>query len=41
MIHRLNLKNILKNEDENEEEEKEEFLSLSERFRFYKVETLS
>ena len=41
MIQQLNLKNISKNEDENEEEGKEEFLSLSKRFRFQNVETLS
>jgi len=41
VIQQLNLKNISKNEDENEEEGKEEFLSLSKRFRFQNVETLS
>ena len=41
VIQQLNLKNISKNEDKNEEEGKEEFLSLSKRFRFQNVETLS
>ena len=41
VIQQLNRKTISKNEDENEEEEKEEFLSLSKRFHFHNVETLS
>ena len=41
VILQLNRKTIWKNEDENEEEEKEEFLSLSKRFHFHNVETLS
>ena len=41
VIQQLNLKNISKNEDENEGEWKEEFLSLSKRFHFHYIESLS